>query len=437
MTLVTVGEYASLTTRDDVRPSLSLARVTPSAFDHLCLLSERFQRGGARLTQFEGSRTLRLDSHVGVIQTPCGTTIEILPKHLEDAGPAAVKAGRSLLRRLICSMLDMSARDAGEASLETFAAPMSEWVAERFLAELDNVVRRGIRFHYQRVEEEQSSLRGQLNLMAQLRQPPGRAHRFCTRHDIFTPDRAENRLIRSTLDLVRDHSRSPDNWRMAHELGLRLADLPPSLDVESDFRNWSDDRLVAHYAPLRPWCELLLRHAVPMALHGRARGLSLLFPMEKLFERHVAACLRRQLLPGCRLRTPAASHWLCEHQDGSIFRLEPDILVQRNERTWLLDAKWKLLDEDRRNNKYGLSQSDFYQLFAYGQKYLGGTGHMALVYPRTSNLNGPLAPFEFSKSLHLHVLPFDLATDDLVGGERLDLPWRVRPNERLAVAPAG
>ena len=425
MTLVTVGEHASLTTRHDVRPSLSLGCVSPPAFEHLCRLSERFQRNGARLLQFEGTRSLRLGSHVGVIQTPCGTTVEILPKHLDDDGPVAVKAGRALLRRLIRSMMDMTAREAGEAALETFTTPLSEWVASQFLAELDRVVRQGIRFQYRRVEEEQPTLRGQLDVMAQMRQPPGRAHLFRIRHDEFSPDRAENRLVRSAVDLVRDHSRSPDNWRLAHELGLRLAELPPSADFEADFRAWSDDRLMAHYQPLRPWCELLLRHAMPVALRGAARGLSLLFPMEKLFERHVAACLRRQLDPGCKLCTPAASRWLCQHGDGPVFRLEPDILVQRGDRQWILDAKWKLLDEAQRSDKYGLSQADFYQLYAYGQKYLDGAGQMALVYPRTSRLNMPLAPFRFSECLHLHVLPFDLATDELLGRERLGLPWRV------------
>jgi 5-methylcytosine-specific restriction enzyme subunit McrC len=35
-------------------------------------------------------------------------------------------------------------------------------------------------------------------------------------------------------------------------------------------------------------------------------------------------------------------------------------------------------DRQRKNNgtdKYGLSQADFYQMFAYGHKYLKGGGH--------------------------------------------------------------
>lgn len=425
MSLVTVCEYASLTTHPVKQPSLALAQVSPSAFDHLCSLSEQFRRGGASLVQVDGRTRLRLDSFVGVIQTPCGTTVEILPKHTEGTGEQAKQASRALLRRLIQSMFDMRAREVGPASLETFNAPLTEWVMSRFLAELDHIVQRGLRFNYQRVEEEQPFLRGQLNVMAQLRQPPGREHRFQIRHDVFSPDRAENRLLRSTLNLVCKQTTSTNNWRLAHELSVRLAEVPESRDVQADFRNWGNDRLMAHYQAARPWCEIILLKTMPLSLQGHAKGLSLLFPMEKLFEQHVASCLRRTLDPRCHMRTPAASKYLCQFDGGDIFRLEPDILIEDGaSKAWVLDTKWKLLDGSDRDNKFGLSQSDFYQLYAYGQKYLDGVGDMALVYPKNPRFQQPIKPFSFSDELRLHVLPFDLDADVLIGDAALALPTR-------------
>lgn len=97
-----------------------------------------------------------------------------------------------------------------------------------------------------------------------------------------------------------------------------------------------------------------------------------------------------------------------------MFRLEPDFLIEQAVgKHWVLDTKWKRLDGSNRQNKYGLSQADFYQLFAYGQRYLGGTGDMALIYPKWKQLNAPLPPFEFDNELRLHVLPFDLDTNEL------------------------
>jgi 5-methylcytosine-specific restriction enzyme subunit McrC len=62
----------------------------------------------------------------------------------------------------------------------------------------------------------------------------------------------------------------------------------------------------------------------------------------------------------------------------------------------------------------GLSQSDFYQLFAYGQKYLSGVGDMLLIYPKTSQFQHILPPFHFDHQLTLWAVPFCLERDELL-----------------------
>jgi len=414
--LVSVREYARLTT-EPCEPSLDRAQVSASAFDYLCQLNASFSNGGARLVQVEGRRWLRLDNHVGVLQTPCGTTLEILPKHQEHGD--SLKSCRALLRKMIQALLDLPRREAGQADLDRFDAPLTEWVMSRFLDELDLVVKRGVRFDYKRVADELPFLRGQLNVMAHLRQPPGKAHHFQVQHDLFVPDRPENRLLKLALDRVRQSTADPDNWRLAHELSTRLADIPPSNRVREDFRAWGTDRLLAHYRAVKPWCELIINRSMPMALLGEQAGLSLLFPMEKLFEHYVARWLRRSLPPDVRLAVQASRHALCTHEGKPIFQLEPDLLLSKGDQRWVLDTKWKRVDESMREEKYGLSQSDFYQMFAYGKKYMGGQGHMALIYPRSTRFHQALPPFFFNPDLQLHVLPFDLDREVLIGWEAL------------------
>lgn len=415
--LITIREYARLTT-DKVESSLDLARVSPSAFDWLCELSGSFKRSGASLLQVDGQRALKWDSYVGVLETPCGTRLEILPKHHEQ-GDCLVK-GRKLLRKLIQSALQLKPREASVASLELFDKSLSEWVMGQFLAELDLLVKRGVRFDYRRIEEEQRFLRGQLNVVAQMRQPPGRQHHFQIRYDVFLPDRAENRLLKLALDQVAKSTQDAASWRLANELRVMLAELPASRQVSQDLRAWSCDRLMVHYQAIKPWCELILNQQMPIAVSGKWRGMSLLFPMEKLFEQYVEGWLRRRLAPGTRLTSQASRHSLCQHADSAMFRLEPDLLLQRGQQAWVLDTKWKRLDGTDRQNKYGLSQADFYQLFAYGHTYLPGRGEMALIYPRTAQFSEPLPPFEFNHKLKLWVLPFDLDEDLLWAADDVD-----------------
>lgn len=405
--LVTVREYARLTT-GVVASSLDQATVSATAFDWLCKESARLRKSGASLVQVDDRRWLRLDNYVGVIETPCGTRIEILPKHVD--GVEEVAAARRLLCKMLLRCMGLRPRESTPTDILAFDAPLTEWVMRQFLEHLDRLVRRGVRFDYHAVREQQRFLRGRLDLSSQLRQPPGRQHLFQIEHDVFDADRAENRLLRSALDRVCKITRDARNWRLSHELATYLAPIPCSPDINTDFRRWRDDRLMAHYRPIRPWCSLILNEQSPMSIVGEWHGVSLLFPMERLFERYVEVCLRRELPAGVQLRATASSKYLCTHRNQNWFQLRPDFLLGRGDTRWVLDTKWKRLDAalESSKDKYGLSQADFYQLFAYGQRYLDGKGDLFLVYPMTASFKQALPVFCYSPDLRLWVVPFDL-----------------------------
>lgn len=414
--VIVVCEYARITT-EKVEPSLYQAQVSATAFDWLCNLQASFSSAGASLLQVENRRWLKLDSYVGVLQTPCGSVIEVLPKITEDVNETAASDSRELLIKMLKTALDLPVpvRTADKADIELFKHSLLEWVMKEFTHALDHLIKRGLRFDYLRVEEEQRFLRGQLNINKQLRQPPGREHIFNIRHDLFLPDRSENRLLKTALMQVCKLTRQPTTWRIAHELAGILAEVPASKSIRDDFCQWRNERLMAHYQPVRPWCELVLGQQMPLAMQGSTTGISLLFPMEKLFETFVEKKLRKLIPLPYSLKSQAASQSLCKHDQGQMFQLRPDLLVMNSKSICaVLDTKWKLIDSTNKSEKYGLSQSDFYQLFAYGHKYLqDGKGQMMLIYPKTAPFTKPLPVFDYGNDLMLWVVPFDLKEEKL------------------------
>lgn len=412
MNRVVVREYARLTSSVLEKNTLDRAQISNSAFDWLCELAGNFRKSGASLLQIDGNRWLRLDNYVGILESPCGQVIEILPKHHQSADCEV--SARQLLCKLIESALDIHSRSTSEAGLEIYKTSLSEWVMRQFLFALDHLLKRGMRFDYQRIEEEQSFLRGQLDVVKQMRQPPGKAHLFNIRHDVFLPDRPENRLLQSALKLVCKATQDTENWRLAHELAGMLLELPESGDINADFRMWRNDRLMAHYQAVKPWCELILHQHMPMAVAGGFRGISLLFPMEKLFESYVEDQLRYALPQNASLKSQSRTQYLCHQLGQGIFELRPDLVLNLSDETIILDAKWKLLDASDRGSNFGISQSDMYQLFAYGHKYVKGTGRLILLYPSYEKFNKHkmISDFYFDDNLKLSVLPFDLEDDN-------------------------
>lgn len=421
-TNITIREYARLTT-DDVHATLDLAQVSQSAFDWLCDFNGGAEGSGTSLLKLTNRRTLKWDSYVGVLETPCGTRLEILPKHHEQDD--CVVKSRQLLWKLIQNALQLKPRKAGAANVETFDAPLSEWLMEQFLYELDLLLKRGLRFDYQRIEEEQRYLRGQLNVVAQMRQPPGRQHNFSIRHDIFVPDRAENRLLKLALEQVAKLTKNDQNWRLAIELQALLASIPHTRNIAQDLGAWSEDRLMSHYKPIKPWCELILSQHMPLAVAGKTSGISLLFPMERLFERYVQNWLNRRLTTEAQMRTQSGNRYLCEHEGKSRFCLRPDILIDLPSQRWILDTKWKRIDSQKHESNYYVSQADFYQLFAYGHKYWNDTNapKLVLIYPYWSKLQNELPIFDYGNRLQLRILPFNLDTDCLLVKDEQHLPF--------------
>ena len=172
MSLITIREYGCLTTAPVPVPTLDRAQVTPSAFDWLCRFCEQEKDVATLRTR----QTLQWKSFVGVLRTPCGLELEILPKTYSEVDDAA--ACRAQLVRMLSKVLDVTCRETGEADISLLALPLTEWVARQFLRHAHALVRRGLRFDYQRVEEEEPYLRGQLDVRRQIGQLPHRRHLF-------------------------------------------------------------------------------------------------------------------------------------------------------------------------------------------------------------------------------------------------------------------
>lgn len=411
---ITVREFALLTNEGDDK-SVDCHSIPKSAFEWLLangISSGEKQRELVKVKRYGKSIALQVVNFVGVLETPCRTRIEILPKTTTDECKPEI--ARKILLKMLASVDKLKLEEFQQSHLQLLKQPLYEVLIAYFLKSVAKLIKQGIRSEFQRVERESSFLKGQLLVAKQLRQRPGRQHYFQVSHDIYHANRAENRLLHSSLKQVFKWARTSANQRLARELLFVFSDIQESADFAHDFRLWTDNRSLAHYRPLKPWCELILSYQSPVAMAGNHNGLSFLFPMEQLFERYVAKQLKRQLPIHLKLREQVSSHCLTHHNGNDWFRLKPDIVVyDKSKVVTVMDTKWKLLDASLKTteHKYNLNQSDMYQLFAYGEKYLKGQGDLYLIYPKHTGFTEPLANFEFKPELRLHVVPYDLETD--------------------------
>ena len=420
-----VREYALLTCDQSQPASMDLGIVSAHTFAWLETLQGQWS-GSSQLLNREGKHFLRLGSYVGFLQAPNGESFEILPKTQLEA-PEQPEPLRQLLRRMLAASVSITPREASQAVLQRRNQPVHEWIFSEFLRHLLELVRKGLRFDYHLIEDDDSAfIRGQLDVNRQLRQPPGRGTRFHVRYAEFSPQRIENRLLRTALDIVLKMTKENNSWRQANTLSHQMAEIMPlNGSALADMAQWSEGKYLYAYRAIKPWCQLILEKLNPDFQKGIHQGISMLFPMEQLYESWVGYCFSRSLQSGFTLTTQAKSCHLLAHtprgsrSEESWFMLKPDFLIANNQHQLVLDAKWKLLDTRYGDSKrkYEMNQADLYQMYAYGQKYLQGQGNMMLVYPRHQYFNTPLPVFQFDKQLALWCVPFDLEQGKLVEGE--------------------
>lgn len=333
-------------------------------------------------------RHLTARQAVGVLAGE-GCSLEILPK----VDPTRADEEAPTVRRRLVHMLDVALGldiSAGEAaSMDRHAESLLEifiaLFADRLLAE----VRRGLPRQYQERENDLAALRGRLRTVHQFTVHAVRPDRLACRFDELSGDTALLRIMKACVLLLSRHAKRAETQRKLSELRFLLSAVA---DVRRAMLPWRDvriDRTSRRWTALLELADLLLgarwqeTHVAAAQLHG----ISLLFPMNDLFERYIAVQLRRAVTAS-GIEVVAQGGLACclgewrkdQPCFGNVFRTRPDIILRGGGRNLaVIDTKWKRFGPHSLNAKDGVSQADVYQLMAYARLYQ--CSRLMLLYP--------------------------------------------------------
>lgn len=376
-------------------------------FDGLCKedRNELGQFASKVLKRKDGD--LAASKYVGVITTSRGTVVEILPKIDLGEGHEAneEETRRSFLRMLRCwRRLPVTLPDSAIRSMKRF--PMLDVFIYRFLEDLNILARSGLARTYVPIEENLPYLKGRILFNEQVKLDLVDQSKFHVSHDELSVNRPANRLIHSTLAMLLARVLNNRNRQTIRELLALLADVPLSMNIPADWRKHHVDRSMPHYSPVMEWLRLFLFNQGLATFSGSNTSLSLLFPMEQVFEDFVSSSfLRHQEQYKVIRQGPRRS--MASINGDSAFEMKPDLALQHRSKTaFILDAKWKRIDELEPNPKHDIAQSDFYQLYAYAKRYCCNV--VAMIYPKSQDFSRPLQYSLFDNKTRIVCLPFNV-----------------------------
>lgn len=321
-----------------------------------------------------------IKNYVGLIQMKNGYQIQILPKvsfgdGAEDPGN---KRTKKIFLKMLRSMKDFPSKVFNDASLKVDQMNLYEIFINMYLQEVRQLVKRGIKSTYVTQEDNLKYYKGKLLINQQIRTNLAHRERFYVTYDEFHPNRAENRLVKATLLKLQKLTSSAENAKEINQLLTAFEMVEPSLNYQKDFSRVTIDRNTKDYEMLMQWSKVFLMNKSFTTFSGDSTSRALLFPMESVYESYVAQQIRKMFCPdGWGVSSQDKGHYLFVEPKRQ-FALRPDIVLEMDGRTVIMDTKWKSLVNNERIN-YGISQADMYQMYAYSKKYK--TPEIWLLYP--------------------------------------------------------
>ncbi len=390
---IVLKEYEFLQIKDETHKNY----INPKIFIELenFVLQNEETATYLKLTTKKGfGKVLQAQNYVGLIQTKDGTTIEILPK---VKNVQSEEESKKILIKMLRTLKKSPFKNFNKAELKSSKTPLLEIFITMFLEELSALIRKGIKSDYVPKEENLRFLKGKLKMGEQIKRNTIHKERFYVEYEEFSSDRAENRLIKTTLEFLYKKSKLNSNQQKIREFLFVFDEVKRSDDIKSDFLRVQKNRQMKSYEQALIYSKTFLLENSYSPYKGSETAFALLFDMNLLFESYVGAYLKKK---GFDVKLQDRGEYLV--QAPKKFALRPDIVINKGRETEIIaDTKYKNITSSR-----DISQSDMYQLYAYGTKYVK-TKQLYLIYPKSEELT--LESYSYVKNeLHLDILFFDL-----------------------------
>lgn len=225
-------------------------------------------REAITVSQINGIRYFTAGSYCGFVCLADGTFIEILPQTDGDTADARNELCAEFCRR--CGY--------------TFAPPdnetnFMEYFISVFAGETMKIIKSGVLSAYASREENMHSVTGTILFSENIRRNLVHRERIYVRHDVFTPDRAENRIIKAAASVLIRLTASPRSSHLLKEALSYLDDVAVPRNIGAEFAKCINTRNTRKYSTILNICRMLFDRNEGTAFSGKYVTCSQLYRM--------------------------------------------------------------------------------------------------------------------------------------------------------------
>lgn len=244
-------------------------------------------------------------------------------------------------------------------------------------------------FQYEDVIETGSFVKGKIDFKdyATRKYPLGLHNKLNYTYSNFMFDNLVNRIVKYTCNMLLGFTNQRANKDIIKRLLMKLGDVSDVNCSPYDCDKVHLHTLRSDYRIIVSMSKMFLLNKVNTYNSGRTEAFCFLFPAEILFEGFVGGYLKEMLQGTAHVDTQTSDQYLAElvvdgEVIGKAFQLREDILIETDDRIFVLDTKYKEIDRFERikeNKKLGISDNDMKQMAVYAAKR--GAKQLFLLFP--------------------------------------------------------
>ncbi len=219
-----------------------------------------------------GKKYITAGSYCGFICLADGTLIEILP-HSEDGAESARKA----LCEEFCDRCGYEFRPTSfEPDMNFF-----EYFVSVFAGETMKIIKSGVLSAYASREENLNSVQGTIMFSENIRRNLVHRERVFVRHEVFTPDRAENRIIKAAAAKLIKLTANANSSHSLKESLSYLEEVRTPHNIAAEFSKCINTRNTKKYNTVLDICRMLFDKKEGTAFSGKYVLCAQLYQMEE------------------------------------------------------------------------------------------------------------------------------------------------------------
>ncbi len=354
------------------------------------------------------------------------TTVQVLPKIFSSADKQKDKENPLIMKGLLYMLHVTKKLKINETDISRFLDKkddLFEVIIYLFAKNLFPLLKKGVFKNYFKEEDNLNFLKGKINFTQHIKYNIANQAKFFCNYDEFDNNILMNQVFKSCIHKLIKITKSPQTSLLLQKCDALLENV--------DFIRFRNpailNKVIFHkrnqeYKPVFNLARLLLfGHSYSQQV-DHYQTFSFMFDMNRLFEEFIFEILSETLNENKsetlnknkngftfeEIKSQSPQNKIFEEENEINFTLKPDIYIKLNDQKHIImDTKYKKLEKEEK--KYGISQSDIYQIFCYSQYYKSQTNY--LIYPKyadeiNTNLNNK------NPNFNLQVITIDLTLEE-------------------------